>query len=771
MRSNKCHQNMVWAIIVQNIGMLLPLLLYWLLVKPEISPYPVILAGLGVSGLVQWSNRSRMKHKYMIPAICVILIVLLSIMMHKTLSGGMAWFLNGIIECIRQEYARNYTLYAETASVTGKYGIMILLTVVWAIIYELLPVKRLLTGVVLAVYAILGIGCIHISGRLYWVILAAAGLFSLTWQITARPKGEEVPGVEQQAISIHAAAGGWIRMLLLPSVILLLSAGLWTQKDLPGKDTLRESMKQGIEAIRYGRLSGTGMREGRLAEAGDRVYSSETVLKVTMEEPDSYYLRGYVGEVYEDNSWNHLETEERYPYADAFYWLHQSGFYGQSQISTAAIAADADLIEYTNTITIENTGLSSRYLYTPYELLEDTDIEDEKAIGDAELFATGIRGVRNYDCRAANAMITQYRDIAGELSYNDTTDKQEYLKSEADYNQYVYQNDLQIPSDVRSYLTDTLGNYQIDPGEVHMDYQTAKQNVLYYLTTEMTYQEQAEPVGKDVDFILQFMDGTKAGYDIHYASAAVMMLRYYGIPARYVEGVLITPEDIADMKPGGTLLLDGSHVHAWVEYYQDGVGWLPFEVTPAYLTVMEPMDGYQDITGMLGQSESENEQQENIEPDTQTNPEPDTFKSFWLENKLQIILGIVIVIAVIILILFAAWIVSERKKAARRKAGFREGTPEEGICAIYEYIMELLCARGISIKNCPPEEYAMDLEEALRESYIRSTRLWKEARFSSHEMAESQREEVLIFMYALWDDTWKRAGWFGRLKLKYMLFL
>lgn len=44
------------------------------------------------------------------------------------------------------------------------------------------------------------------------------------------------------------------------------------------------------------------------------------------------------------------------------------------------------------------------------------------------------------------------------------------------------------------------------------------------------------PVGSGVDFVLNFLDGTRKGYSVHYATAAAMMFRYYGIPARYVEG-------------------------------------------------------------------------------------------------------------------------------------------------------------------------------------------------------------------------------------------
>ena len=97
-----------------------------------------------------------------------------------------------------------------------------------------------------------------------------------------------------------------------------------------------------------------------------------------------------------------------------------------------------------------------------------------------------------------------------------------------------------------------------------------------------------------------------------------MMFRYYGIPARYVEGYLITPEDAEHMNPGEPYVLDDTHAHAWVEYYQDGVGWLPFETTPSYLNVMGKADEFQDISGLSpsgsdGNSEEQEEQEEEQE--------------------------------------------------------------------------------------------------------------------------------------------------------------
>jgi hypothetical protein len=68
----------------------------------------------------------------------------------------------------------------------------------------------------------------------------------------------------------------------------------------------------------------------------------------------------------------------------------------------------------------------------------------------------------------------------------------------------------------------------------------------------------------------------KQGYCEYFASAMAMMLRTLGIPARFVEGYLPgTP-----MKDKQTYLVTKSALHAWVEVYFPGYGWIRFDPTP-----------------------------------------------------------------------------------------------------------------------------------------------------------------------------------------------
>lgn len=76
----------------------------------------------------------------------------------------------------------------------------------------------------------------------------------------------------------------------------------------------------------------------------------------------------------------------------------------------------------------------------------------------------------------------------------------------------------------------------------------------------------------------------KRGFCTHFASAAVLLYRLAGYPARYATGYIAQPEEFeADGNGTYTAEVPGKNAHAWAEIYQgDGTGWVPVEMTPGY---------------------------------------------------------------------------------------------------------------------------------------------------------------------------------------------
>ncbi|HSX69450.1 MAG TPA: transglutaminaseTgpA domain-containing protein, partial [Pseudomonas sp.] len=95
------------------------------------------------------------------------------------------------------------------------------------------------------------------------------------------------------------------------------------------------------------------------------------------------------------------------------------------------------------------------------------------------------------------------------------------------------------------------------------------------------------PVG--ADSIDEFLFRTRQGFCAHYAGAMVFVLRAAGIPSRVVAGY-----------QGGELNVSGNYLsvrqldaHAWVEYWQEGRGWI--SVDPTFQVAPERIDlGAQD---------------------------------------------------------------------------------------------------------------------------------------------------------------------------------
>ena len=86
------------------------------------------------------------------------------------------------------------------------------------------------------------------------------------------------------------------------------------------------------------------------------------------------------------------------------------------------------------------------------------------------------------------------------------------------------------------------------------------------------------PAGEP-DFALWFLREGESGYCIHFATAATVLLRSAGVPARYVTGYLLEAE------AGKTVTVTEENAHAWAEYYEPGLGvWIPLEATPAEVT-------------------------------------------------------------------------------------------------------------------------------------------------------------------------------------------
>lgn len=138
---------------------------------------------------------------------------------------------------------------------------------------------------------------------------------------------------------------------------------------------------------------------------------------------------------------------------------------------------------------------------------------------------------------------------------------------EQEYREFVHSSYMDVPSDVKeklSELGDAAGLREGDPDLVN--------KIAEYIQNAATYSFKFS-FPSDKDMVIYFLTEGKKGICQHFATAATLMYRTYGIPARYVVGFA------QQGAPGRWTTMTTNDGHAWVEVYIDGSGWIPVEVT------------------------------------------------------------------------------------------------------------------------------------------------------------------------------------------------
>lgn len=263
-----------------------------------------------------------------------------------------------------------------------------------------------------------------------------------------------------------------------------------------------------------------------LNQMGPRVFRNVRIMDVTADFDGVLYLRGQAYDRYDGKRW------QAAPLTDSG-WPSVEEDSGSVQIKT-------------------RTKLGLRYF--PYY----PDLSNEKIVNG------------------------QLKNVDGEQSYSYPLTLQfAWVYGEGvELDAAVREQCLQLPQQTKESLLKYLSDW-IPKGEMTAEEkaQIIARNVMdwakYDLNTEKMPEDQT-------DFALWFLDSGETGYCVHFATAATVLLRGAGIPARYVTGYIRTVES---GQP--TAVLD-SNAHAWVEYFSEKEGWKRLDPTPAAEAQPEP---------------------------------------------------------------------------------------------------------------------------------------------------------------------------------------
>lgn len=540
----------------------------------------------------------------------------------------------------------------------------------------------------------------------------------------------------EEKMSVYVRGNHAVRGILFAVCIMVLSSGIMLTIVNPAEyerpqifTNLMETLSERIYSTKYGDTEKQVMPSGDFDDLNNLQLSDNVMLEITADEHESLYLRGFVGSEYTGDGWVEVPGDELYRYSETLYWNHKGGMYGQNMIASATQVMDKKASEKQLTMVIETKGADRHYYYTPYEMTELTDsgeqIMTETMLSDSSITFDGWTGQKKYEIRTLENQVKRYPSLVAQLqeSQKDKSCEQ-YMINESHYNALVYDTYTDLPDETVKLLENHLKPYSapIQQDEKHLNYTLAKQIILDYLKRNVTYSEEIAKRSKEVDFATDFIEISKSGYSVHYATMAVMMFRYYGIPARYVEGYLITPEKADSAKDGSTISITGEDAHAWTEYYQDGIGWIPFEVTPPYMDVMEQPEmltatGGSGVSGQ-GSGAAMEMAQDNYEPE-----EPEK-----AEEKKEVpwkclFAGAGLLILTVLAALITVHLVRRKKKLNELNSSFETDDVDVSVINMYVYILVL--------------------EKLLAaESDMQIYRIYQKAAFSAEQVSADDRELV-----------------------------
>ena len=144
-----------------------------------------------------------------------------------------------------------------------------------------------------------------------------------------------------------------------------------------------------------------------------------------------------------------------------------------------------------------------------------------------------------------------------------------YAAAEEAYRAFVYENYLTVRESARACMQAIIAEQGFradDPAIVT--------KVAAYIQNAAAYNlEYDRAMDDEADVVVAFLTKYKEGICQHYASAATLLFRELGIPARYTVGY------VGETVAGEWTEIGAANAHAWVEVYLDGVGWVHVEVT------------------------------------------------------------------------------------------------------------------------------------------------------------------------------------------------
>lgn len=427
--------------------------------------------------------------------------------------------------------------------------------------------------------------------------------------------------------------------------------------------------------------NGSGKISSALAEVGNNV-SSEVdfsnagalkqtgtkVMTVVTDLNGRIYLKGMSYANYENNKWSVLTDEQANDYPQDF----------QAFIMTANY-------QERSTVTIDTVNKES-IVYTPYYLASINDTFSPVC----DVLVSNSDKATNYSMSVMPYSESELDNFSMDFS------SQVY-----DYDNFVKSYYLKLPYDTKLAMLKIAEESNLTGVSTQNIPQAVKQFVSHSASYSLNTQK--VPDGRDV--AEWFLNDAETGYCMHFANAAAVMLRALGVPARYVTGYCA---DVVD----GKAIVTSDNAHAWVEYYDSSIGWIPLDATSSDFVVVQATESIQPTT-----------QAQTTSPTTQ----PTTQKSTANEKsntKVKISAPVVWLIIIILIIALAAIRIILIR--ILRKRSFTHKTYKSRTICIYRYLSKISALANWKLPS-------------------RIEKIGTKARYSNHNI--TKEEYITIFNY------------------------
>lgn len=385
-------------------------------------------------------------------------------------------------------------------------------------------------------------------------------------------------------------------MKVLPS----LSAGKWNLN---------------VEAV------GGGVQDGNVKS--DKGYLLDDVedlnLKMNSKPVETLFLKGYIGTTYQNGNWKsnygstfdgaamNWNTEgnprlyiQNLPFLRTTFALKNTDSQNQA-VKKAMNGITASQVE----LQVEKVHGNDKYTFVPYGAY----LNDYYQVDSGDGAVTGQTSQQDqyyfYFRKDMKNVLKAWNSIENTSSVLDRTEEsyQAYCKSNREIPDIPGMDALQKKVDKAIAENRWKGIQDVD--EI-----TAW--IRSYLSENYQYEKSPKTAPNGEDELEYFLFTSKKGNSVQFASAAVILYRMFGIPARYVVGYEL-PAALFTAQPDGTYtaVAQGNQSQAWAEVYEDGIGWTPKELTP----------------GVIGTYEEAGPGAELIEPDTRKSDHTDTKKN------------------------------------------------------------------------------------------------------------------------------------------------